>query len=207
MRIKKSSSRSKKKRVSNRFNPLYILIAILASLISFLVGSLYKENYIQSNTPTTPAEIAVSEVEEKFPGTQGVKRVVDGDTVFLEDGRKVRYIGVNSVELKEKTTDRTALEFNRKLVEGKKVRLVYPVREKSRIDPYGRLLAYLWVKPDFPTLTKANEDGQINVNVELVRQGMAKVVIYPRRAKLIYQDELLAAEALAKKEKLGVWAK
>jgi len=60
MRIKKSSSRSKKKRVSNRFNPLYILIAILASLISFLVGSLYKENYIQSNTPTTPAEIAVS---------------------------------------------------------------------------------------------------------------------------------------------------
>lgn len=194
------------KSILTRFNPLYILIAILASLISFLVGSLYKENYIQSKTPTTPAKVAVSVPEVKFPETSTVERVVDGDTVFLEDGRKVRYIGVNSVELKE-TKDRSTLEFNQKLVEGKKVRLVYPVREASRIDPYGRTLAYLWVKPDFPTLTKANEDGEINVNVELVRQGMAKVVIYERRAKLIYQDELLEAEALARKEKLGVWGK
>lgn len=49
------------------------------------------------------------------------------------------------------------------------------------------------------------QDGK-NLNLELVRNGLAKVVLYQKRAKLIYQDELLAAEKEAKEKRLGVWS-
>jgi len=49
-------------------------------------------------------------------------------------------------------------------------------------------------------------DG-VNLNIELVRNGLARVVLYEKRAKIKYQDELLVAEKIAKEMKLGVWKK
>lgn len=46
-----------------------------------------------------------------------------------------------------------------------------------------------------------------NVEVELVKQGLAKVSIYQDRRKLKYQDELLKAQDETKKKKLGIWSK
>ena len=42
---------------------------------------------------------------------------------------------------------------------------------------------------------------------ELVRNGLARVVLYEKRAKIKYQDELLSVEKEAKEKKLGVWKK
>ena len=40
--------------------------------------------------------------------------------------------------------------------------------------------------------------NNIHLNEELVKAGLCEVVIYQKRAKLIYQDELLEAEKQAK---------
>ena len=59
-------------------------------------------------------------------------------------------------------------------------------------DKFGRLLGYVIV------------DG-VNLNIELVRIGLAKVVLYEKRAKIKYQDELLTAENEAKEKRIGIW--
>lgn len=47
-------------------------------------------------------------------------------------------------------------------------------------------------------------DG-VNLNIELVRNGLVRVVLYEKRAKIKYQDELLNAEQEVKVKRLGVW--
>jgi len=42
---------------------------------------------------------------------------------------------------------------------------------------------------------------------ELVRNGLARVVLCEKRAKIKYQDELLTAEKEAKANKVGIWKK
>ena len=49
--------------------------------------------------------------------------------------------------------------------------------------------------------------GGINLNIKLVKNGLAKVILYEKRAKIKYQDELLVVEKIAKEMKLGVWKK
>ena len=61
-----------------------------------------------------------------------------------------------------------------------------------KVDKFGRELGYVFI------------DG-VNVNIELVRNGLARVVLYEKRAKIKYQDELLSAEKSAKDLRLGVW--
>ena len=71
-----------------------------------------------------------------------VKRVIDGDTIELSDGRKVRYIGINAPEMTDKRKGilcfaNMAKEKNKKLVEGKTVEMEKDVSDK---DKYDRLL-------------------------------------------------------------------
>ena len=63
-----------------------------------------------------------------------------------------------------------------------------------KVDKFGRELGYVFI------------DG-VNLNIELVKNGLARVVLYEKRAKIKYQDELLSAEKSAKDLRLGVWKK
>lgn len=47
--------------------------------------------------------------------------------------------------------------------------------------------------------------GGKNVSVELARQGLGKVTIYEDRRKLKYEDELIKAQEMAKRNKKGIW--
>ena len=74
--------------------------------------------------------------------TAKVQRVIDGDTIELENGETVRYIGIDTPETKhpEKGIEyygQEAYLANKNLVEGKTVRLEFDVKER---DKYGRLL-------------------------------------------------------------------
>ena len=94
---------------------------------------------------------------------QRVKWVIDGDTVVLADGQKVRYIGINAPELahdgqKAEPYGNAAKRFNASLVDRKKIRLGF---DKERNDQYERLLAYIFLK-----------DGTC-VNVEILSNGYA----------------------------------
>jgi len=112
----------------------------------------------------------------------------------LEDGRKVRYIGINAPETvdprrKVECFGREASDFNVGLVEGKRVRLE---KDVSETDRYGRLLRFVYL-----------EDGGF-VNEILVREGYAYASAY---GPDIARKELFAeAEKDARKNRRGLWA-
>ena len=93
-----------------------------------------------------------------------VVRVIDGDTVELASGERVRYVGLDTPEMGENPEcgAQEATDFNRRLVEGKQVNLLTGPEDT---DAFGRMLRYLFV------------DG-IFVNAELVRTGHAIPRIY-----------------------------
>jgi micrococcal nuclease len=117
-----------------------------------------------------------------------VKRVVDGDTVVLADGSRVRVIGINTPEKGEPLSDEAAA-FTRALCEGKPVEvLVGPVPK----DGYGRTLGDIKV-------------GGKTVAEGLVEKGLAHVYLVPPfDAKAAAR--LGQAQARARKGAKGIWA-
>jgi len=135
-----------------------------------------------------------------------VKRVVDGDTIVLEDGERVRFIGIDTPEMHKsnklyrdakrtqqdietiKEMGRRAYGFTRKLVEGKRVALEF---DAERRDRYNRLLAYVFTK-----------DGTF-VNAEIVRQGYASLMTFPPNVE--YVDLFLKLYREARENNRGLW--
>ena len=162
------------------------------------------ENLLQDILPhvkNTPLEKKIKSLLENtgkyqtqnityFPKKARVERIVDGDTIVLTNGSIVRYVGITCPE-DNQPFDKESTEANRKLVEGKEVKLEY---DNYKGDKFGRILAYV--------ITDSK-----NVSIELARLGMAQVVIYQHKKPFIYQDKLLQAQDEAKKKKLGIWSK
>ena len=76
-----------------------------------------------------------------------VKWISDGDTIVLDDGRHVRYIGINAPEIahdnhKAEPFGYEAKKYNQSLLRSQKVRLEF---DKEKHDRYGRLLAYIFL--------------------------------------------------------------
>ncbi|MCP4681374.1 MAG: hypothetical protein GY864_03475, partial [Desulfobacterales bacterium] len=123
-----------------------------------------------------------------------VKYVYDGDTIRLDNGEHVRYLGINTPETarKDKAAEfmaQPAREFNRKLVENARVRLEY---DREKRDRYGRLLAFVFL-----------ENGDM-VNALMARKGFAHVM--SKKKNLKYRDLLLDLQRKAMKEKIGIWS-
>ena len=119
--------------------------------------------------------------------------VVDGDTIdVVINGRqyRIRYILVDTPEVSGgvEPFGLEATEANRQLVEGKTVLLE---KDVSETDRYGRLLRYVYV-------------GELMVNEELLRRGMATVATFPPDVK--YVDRFRAVEAEARAAGVGLWA-
>ena len=130
---------------------------------------------------------------ESRNGAIKVVRVVDGDTIEIEGGERVRYIGIDTPETVDprKPVQCFGVEAsnkNKELVEGKMVRLE---RDTTDRDKYNRLLRYVWV-------------GDIFVNLELVKQGFAYSYSYPPDIK--YQDQFIKAQQGAREAKQGLWS-
>jgi len=123
-----------------------------------------------------------------------VERVVDGDTIKLANGERVRYLGIDTPETKHPTKPvqyfgPEAYQANKKLVQGKIVRLEFDGQKK---DKYDRLLAYVYVDDIF-------------VNAWLVKNGFAKVLTYPPNVKKT--ASLLKLQQKAKEAGIGLWGK
>ena len=144
------------------------------------------DNLIISKAPVINARNFAS-------STAAVVRVVDGDTIELDTGEKVRYIGVNAPESVDprkpvECFGKEASEYNKSLVEGKAVGLVGDVGDK---DKYGRLLRYVYLN-----------DGTF-VNLKLVQDGYASVMTV--QPNVAYQKEFVAAQSKARENKVGLW--
>ena len=135
-----------------------------------------------------------------------VKRVIDGDTIELASGQRVRFIGIDTPEVHEsrklyndskrlkmdisviQELGRKAYGFTRDLIEGKSVRLELDV---EKYDKYGRLLAYAYLK-----------DGTF-VNAEIVKEGYASLMTIPPNVKSA--DLFLKLYQEARQDKRGLW--
>ncbi|MBL7130706.1 MAG: thermonuclease family protein [Candidatus Omnitrophica bacterium] len=129
-----------------------------------------------------------------------VTRVIDGETLELENGERVRLIGIDTPEMDDEKWEK-AYEFTKMLVEGKKVRLGFDVQEK---DKYGRLLAYVFIdyplemkikRPAWYYFGRNNRNNYLFINATIVRAGYANLMIIPPNVKYadlfqrLYQEE------------------
>ena len=161
-----------------------------------------------------------------------VTKAIDGDTLKLSNGKKVRLIGIDTPESTNnpktrRDSSRTgqdirnimvmgkkAKEFCKEVVEGKNVRLEYDVQERDR---YGRLLAYVYIMTDVPNLSavQLEKDNalyyvpgekfmEIFLNATLVKAGYAQIMTIPPNVK--YQDLFLKLQQEAREHKRGFWA-
>lgn len=125
--------------------------------------------------------------------THLVKRVINGGTIQLSNGERVRLIGVDTPETKHPKKpveyfSKEASAFTKKMVEGKRVRLEYDWQSK---DKYGHTLAYVYLK-----------DGTF-LNAEIIKQGYGHAYTkFPFK----YIEEFKQYERKARENKRGLWA-
>jgi len=143
--------------------------------------SLCKINNIWQECSATPG------FENKEILIDYVERVIDGDTFELENGKKVRLIGINTPEVDEYYYAEAKNRL-KELVEGKWVILEKDIENK---DIYDRLLRYVYIDDLF-------------VNLILVEEGYAKA--YPYEPNIRYKSEFANAENEAKSNSISMWA-
>jgi len=90
-----------------------------------------------------------------------VERIIDGDTIVVENNTHIRLLGINTPEKGEKYYNE-AKDFLTKLVTNKTIKVEYG---NERYDKYQRTLAYLFL-------------DEKNLNVEIVKNGLANPYIY-----------------------------
>jgi micrococcal nuclease len=122
-----------------------------------------------------------------------VRRVADGDTIELTDGRLVRYLGIDAPEINHEAGTAQPFGFeararNREWVGSQRVRLEVDV---ERFDVYGRTLAYVFLP-----------DGSM-VNEALLQEGLAFCLA--KTPNLKYNDRLLRAQRQAMELRRGIW--
>ena len=129
-----------------------------------------------------------------------VKRVIDGDTIMLESGERVRLIGVDTPETVRPKTPveqfgKEASAFTGRMVEGKRVRLEYDpanaVRGHKDNTSQRRTLAYVFL-----------EDGTL-LNAEIIRQGYGYALT---RFPFSRMEEFRRLEREARDRRRGLWA-
>lgn len=157
-----------------------------------------------------------AEARQVVTETAVVERAIDGDTLVLTDGQRLRLDAVNALEIMHKPADlakclpslrtgksadygcdltlaRAAQQELQALTAGKTVKLL--LNPTRREDRYGRLLAQVIVP---------GADGQeISVAERLLADGL--VHVYPLSGREIGTSELLPIEARARAQKLGLW--
>lgn len=131
-----------------------------------------------------------------------VSRVVDGDTIELSDGSKVRLVGVNTPESTTKTEKygKEASDYTASKLEGKQVWLQKDVSESDR---YGRLLRIVWL--DIPTDDMTESEIRSKMfNADLVLNGYAEPSTYTPDVK--YSEHFVKFAREARENSTGLWA-
>ena len=149
----------------------------------------------------SPAETPASEpaCTLQAAGTHAVVRVIDAETVLLDDASEVRLIGALAPRAPDMRPgadawppEAAAIEALRALVQGRSVELAYAGR---RSDRYGRLLAHLFL----------DRDGErVWVQGELLKAGHARAYGLP--GSFTCMPEMLAHERVARSAGTGLWS-
>ncbi|HEY3392237.1 MAG TPA: thermonuclease family protein [Lacipirellulaceae bacterium] len=141
-----------------------------------------------NNAPSGPEVLA--------EGMHQVRRVVDGDTLLLSSGARVRLQGIDTPETVREGFDvetwgPQASQFTKQFVDRaeNRVRLTFSL---ERQDHYDRFLAFVW-------------DGDVMLNEELVRAGLAHARLNYRYSGLM-KTRLARAQDEARRAGRGLWS-
>jgi|GEM_PF-1297875 len=162
------------------------------------IAPFYAEENIKVNTNADTKKYA--KCSNQAICVAKVTSAVDGDTIYLSTGEKVRYIGVDTPETKHPTKKvecfgQEAFEENKRLIQNKTVRLEKDVSDKDR---YGRLLRYVYV------VSESTDKEDIFVNDYLARKGYASAATFPPDVK--FSEQFRLAEREAREHQKGLWA-
>jgi len=162
------------------------LIPLFIVFILLIFGSIWNNNAnTNQSKQTTTINKNLNNLSDAF---YQVTSIIDGDTIYIQGGEKVRLVCINTPEVGEKGYEE-ARDYLESLILLHDVRLEKDVSER---DQYSRLLRYIYT-----------QDGRF-VNEMLVRGGYAKAYRFPPDVK--YCDAMEKAQASAKAEKLGIWS-
>lgn len=183
------SSRSRKK---NFIFAAFLYLFLLLTISFFSNQEPLTPPITEEQSISSPSSSLIPNSSDNFLEKVLVARVIDGDTIELEDARKLRYIGIDTPETKDPRKEiecfgEEAYQRNKQLVEGKIVELEVDI---SNIDKYGRLLRYVYL------------DGKM-VNEILVQEGYAHARSYPPDLK--YRELFSKLEKEAREAERGLW--
>lgn len=167
------------------------VISLLISLIIIISGIYLQQTKITSPKSKPQFDYSIK-AEEGVPIK--VAHVIDGDTIELINGQRIRYIGIDTPEeFDERKPVQcfavAAAEKNREWVEGKMITFH---KDVSPTDKYNRLLGFIYLP-----------DGTF-VNLELVKQGYG--FAYPYAPDISKSEQFRQAEEYARTNKLGLWS-
>lgn len=148
-----------------------------------------QQNIVQDITQ----EISTVTPQEKI--TVLVTKVIDGDTIEIEGGQKVRYIGIDTPEKGQPFFDK-AKKFNSDLVLHRNVEVEFDIQTK---DKYGRTLAYVFIEQFDSRYYRT----KMFVNLELIKKGLAAAETIQPNVK--YQDKILNVQKESREKCLGIW--
>ncbi len=157
----------------------------------------YDKRGFDLSPPTTTTPRAVSGVQQVWRGRPNplvldarVKDIISGDTILLEGGQKLKYIGIAFPEQlkRDKRFHEEARAYQRKMLKGKTVHILF---DQAHNDEKGRLLGFVFLGTN------------TFVNADLVMAGYAKVRTVP--PNLEYRDLFTRLENFARQNRLGIW--
>lgn len=148
---------------------LLIILILVAGAIS--IASAYTGTGFSHNIPSSKySDLSASDILNKYEDTNCkveeksvCTKVVDGDTIYLENGDKVRFVGVNTPERGVEGYI-ASKNFVQKLCLNKEVGI--DIDDSKHSDKYGRTLGVVIV-------------GGKNVNEMLLKEGLAEVMYIP----------------------------
>ncbi|MFH1029767.1 MAG: thermonuclease family protein [bacterium] len=200
-----STNKKLKRNINNRWR-WSMIIAIIA-IVAFLILLFFTNFSIRSHTISSSETSRQMQEDTNILGELvKVKNVIDGDTIELDNGRRVRYIGIDAPELNghgeqdDEYLASAARERNLVLLEsGKKIILIED--SGANKDKYGRLLRYVY-------------SDNLFLNKVLAREGFAKIFIcreYMENCPVMNDLEKIrdieSAAEEAQTEKRGIFAK
>ena len=185
-------------------NKILVNVIVFLTLVILFVG--FKEgNWLQNlgltdtyKPQNTYAKSTINGSKDGIEKSQ-VRRVIDGDTVELTNGQKIRFLNIDTPETVKANTPvmcygPEASTFTKKLLTDKMVQLT---ADKEANDQYGRGLRFIFLDG----VDTSNIENSINA--ELVKNGFARMVVY--KPNNTYAKEFQTWENEAKSKKLGLW--
>ncbi len=152
--------------------------------------SRYRAAWLALALLSTGAAACQNSADRCGPTSGVVARVLDGDTIELETGEKIRYLMIDTPEVSGgvECYGLEAKQLNTDLVLGKEITLRY---DTECTDRYDRLLAYVSV-------------GDREINTLMIERGYACVLYIPPNGSE-RKDEFESLESLAKQADKGLW--